>query len=330
MDEVTAALDRLVAAGTLTPDQADAVRHELGRVSRPAPPPSDDRDSSWTTVLAEVAGYVGAAFVFAAAIVLAAPRWGDLPPATQAITLGVSALLLAAAAGWVAAGTPGGWTVHPGVSGPRRRLVGALVLVAGAMATSTTATLTDGPRQEGLTVLTALAVWGVGYLACRGILLHIATAGAATWAVFAVADWATSEPDATLVGLLTAAIGVGWGLLAVWGVLDERRLGLAAAGAIVFVGAEEVVVDGGAERGLGYLLLLGLAVAGLAGYAVLRDVVLLVVGAAALAVVVPQAVTDYSNGALGAAGALLFSGLTIVGAAVLGLRLRERSPHLTP
>jgi hypothetical protein len=58
--------------------------------------------------------------------------------------------------------------------------------------------------------------------------------------------------------------------------------------------------------------------------------VVLVVGVVALATVVPQAVIDYTDGALGAAGALLLSGLSIVGASVLGLRLHREAAGPPP
>jgi hypothetical protein len=47
----------------------------------------------------------------------------------------------------------------------------------------------------------------------------------------------------------------------------------------------------------------------------------------ALATVVPQAVIDYTDGALGAAGALMLIGLSIVGASLVGVRLRSTSRH---
>jgi hypothetical protein len=74
------------------------------------------------------------------------------------------------------------------------------------------------------------------------------------------------------------------------------------------------------------VVLAGVALAGLAGYLALREVALLAAGAVALAVVVPQAAIDYSDGALGAAGALLVSGLSIVAASVVGLRVRKAVP----
>jgi hypothetical protein len=48
-----------------------------------------------------------------------------------------------------------------------------------------------------------------------------------------------------------------------------------------------------------------------------------VVGVVALATVVPEAVLHYTHGSLGAGAALLVVGLSIVGASVLGLRLRH-------
>jgi len=60
-DRLDIALRRLVADARLTDTQADAVRAEFAGV-----PPSPDRPS-WTAVLPEVSGYVGATFVMAAA-----------------------------------------------------------------------------------------------------------------------------------------------------------------------------------------------------------------------------------------------------------------------
>ena len=71
-----------------------------------------------------------------------------------------------------------------------------------------------------------------------------------------------------------------------------------------------------------------IACAAFAGFVLVRVVTLLVVGVATLAIAVPRGVIDATDGALGASGALLVVGLSIVGASVLGLRLhspRDRS-----
>jgi len=61
----------------------------------------------------------------------------------------------------------------------------------------------------------------------------------------------------------------------------------------------------------------------LIGYLVTGQLSALGVGAASLAVVVPQVVIDYTEGSLGAAGGLLLSGLSMVAASVLAARLRR-------
>ena len=125
----------------------------------------------------------------------------------------------------------------------------------------------------------------------------------------------------------------GWSVhaRAIKGILDERHLGLVSAGALFFVGAEMLTTDAATERSwanvAGYILLSLLAAAGLVGYVRTRYVGVLAVGVIALATVVPQAVIDYTDGALGAAGALLLIGLSIVGASLVGVRLRSTSRH---
>ncbi|MBI4940311.1 MAG: DUF2157 domain-containing protein, partial [Actinobacteria bacterium] len=136
------ALGRLVADGTLTDDQARAVSRELtaqapgvaGAVPGAVPRPRSADRPGWTTLVAEIGGYVGGAFVLAAAIVLTGPRWGELGQSERIVLLGVPALLLLAAAATVLALTPGGWPVrHRRGTGPRRRLAAALVVVGGAL-----------------------------------------------------------------------------------------------------------------------------------------------------------------------------------------------------
>jgi hypothetical protein len=120
---------------------------------------------------------------------------------------------------------------------------------------------------------------------------------------------------------------VAWAALALAGVLAERSLGLVVAAVLAFLGGEELVLDSTtAGDVVGYLVLAAVAVGGLVGYVVRRDVALLAVGTVVLAVVVPQLVLDYAGDELGAAGGLLVSGLSIVAASVLGLRLKSAAP----
>src|SRR5207344_3085302 len=87
------------------------------------------RRPGWTAVLAEVGGYVGAAFVIAAIAVFTGPHWHQLSTAAKVAILAVPAVLMLLAGVVIASSTEGGWPVHerPGI-GARRRLIAALWL----------------------------------------------------------------------------------------------------------------------------------------------------------------------------------------------------------
>jgi len=331
------ALARLVSRGTLTPEQADAVLAEtLGpaavpaRTSRPRGP-----RRAWTSVLAEVGAYVGGAFVVAAIAVFTGQGWHRIGTAGRLFVFGVPAVLVLLAAAGVARATPGGWSVHEREgTGPWRRLVATLVLGGGALLGGFTGVIANAARphtSEGAGVATVvtgtmLAVWALGYLVCRSPLLHLGCAAAAGATVISGLNWVDPGVGPAAIGLGLLVLGAVWAGLSLTGVLDERTLGVIAAAVMGFVGAETMAQGGSVARAVGYLALAGIAVAGLVGYVSTRLVAVLVVGVVALATVVPQAVIDYTGGALGAAGALLVVGLSIVGASVIGLRLRRDVP----
>ena len=340
-DRLDIALQRLVADARLTNAEADTVRAEFAAVK------TTPERRPWTAVLPEVGAYVGAAFVMAAALVFAIPRWDDLSHSGQVAILGISALVFIGAALAVALSTPGGWSVHARAGlGTRRRLVSLLLAIGVAAAVGAVLVIT-APGPADLAAPTTAAILAVaGYALCRTSLLHLAALGSLAVTSSAWLDWAIptvlgdpwipggreviSGPEVA-IGLSFVVIAAVWALLAIKGVLDERHLGLVSAGALFFIGAEILATDTATDRawanGAGYILLGLLAVAGLVGYVRTRYVGVLAVGVIALATVVPQAVIDYTNGALGAAGALLLIGLSIVGASLVGVRLRSTSRH---
>jgi hypothetical protein len=345
------ALVRLVSAQVLTPSQADAVRreyttalhqpdadpHPRGDAPSPSGPGAapahlrtreDASGTRWPSLLMELGGYVGTAFIVAAAAALVGPTWDHFSLATRVSLLAGPALAMLAAAFVVASGTPGGWSMRPtDQPGPRRRLVSVLVLAAGGLFGGVAGLLSEGGQPERVVPLVLLAGWGLGYLLSRGVLLHLATAWALSWAVVALIE-PSFDSEAALPGLVLAAVGAGWAALSVLRLIDERSLGIAVAGVTAFVGAEMVISSD--IKGLGYVLLAAVAVAGLAGYIASRELSALAVGGVALAVVIPQAVIDYTDGSLGAAGALLISGLSVVAASTLGMRLRKAEDDATP
>ncbi len=285
-------------------------------------------------MLPEVGGYVGGAFVFAAALVLLGPRWDTIPRALQITLLAIPAALLIAAALVIALTAPDGWAPRAGAVPAARRRVVAVLLVVGAVLGAGAAAVIAGPDAADRAAFpTAAALLLGAYTFCRTIVTHLAlllssVLTVATWIAWAAHQLAEIENPSVAIGVGLTLLGLGWLIASVTGLLDERAVGVIAACAVIFAAAQ-ILANGGestAAAAAGYLLLVLLAVGGLLGYVRTRMVGLLVVGVAALATVVPQAVLDFTNGAIGAGGALLLVGLSIIGASVLGFRLRHGDP----
>jgi hypothetical protein len=327
---LAAALERLTQDGTLTREQAAAVRTGFHLDLQAQAEPSDER--SWTPVLAEVGGYVGAAFVVGAVFALVGDGWDQFSQSVRVGILGGPGLLLLLAAVAIAVNLSG-WTLRlrrPEPAGTtstgddRRpailhRLIGTLVLAGGGLLGAAVAAGVGDAYDRWIPVV-PLLVWASGYLLVRGVPLHLGTASALVWTVFWVIDLSDVDtfPVSGVVLALTAAI---WAALAVYQVVEERALGFAVAGVMAFIGGESAAFSSYAE--VGYLLLGLLALTGLVVYVRSRELSALGVGAVSLAVVVPQVVIDYTEGSLGAAGGLLVSGLSIVAVSALATRLRH-------
>jgi hypothetical protein len=338
-------LQRLIDQGTLTREQADAVRTtfhanlESQANSHPTGPSQtggrDEASNSWTSILAEVGGYVGVAFVVAAAAALIGPNWDNFSQGGRVAILAVPGALLLLAAASVAMTFPAGlrWAfsaarrsvqghsaeIDQAVSPALRRLIGALVLAGGALLGSAAAVIADSSSDVWIPEV-VLVVWGLGYLLFRGVPLHLGTAVALTWTVLTVFDQ-DSDRGFAAGGLVLVFAAAAWALLAIYRLIEEQALAIAVAGVMAFTGGEIVATS--SHEGVGYLLLGLLTVAGLVGYIRTRELSALGVGAATLAVLVPQAVIDYTEGSLGVAGGLLVSGLSVVAASVVAARLRH-------
>jgi hypothetical protein len=74
-----------------------------------------------------------------------------------------------------------------------------------------------------------------------------------------------------------------------------------------------------------YLLTLLVAALGFTMYVVRRAWPYLAVGVVGVTVAVPEALLDWTSGSLGTAGVLLVAGVTLLGASLLGLRLRKET-----
>lgn len=311
-------LQGLVDRGVLTESQLTAVRQAL-RQGAPAQPPLRER-VPW----AEIAGYLGGALVLTGAVLLIATSWNKLSELARSGLVGLFAAILLVA-GVVAAGGPSKlWSARRSPQDARLRLAGAL-LALGAVTTTIAVqvALPEGDR-----------VWDLALAGGFGLL--IAAAGYALLpTVFGLAASMGLLLVTVLAGLDTivplTALEVGLGLIgcgtlvavpALLRVLPHRLTGLALGAAVALVGAQQPLGDPGLEL-WAYALTFGLGVILLALYGWIRSWVPLVLGVIAIAVAVPEAIQDVTNGAVGGAAVPLIAGLILLVASGFGLRARK-------
>ncbi|MGI8899576.1 MAG: hypothetical protein ACR2HA_01370 [Nocardioides sp.] len=321
----------LVDAGFLDPVRATEADLVVSSALGAAPPGA----GSLGRRMAEVAGYVGGAFVLGAGMLFFANSWSDLSLGQRVGLLLVISLVLVAAGGVLAATAGGRAALRSPSEAVRRRLTSVLLTgAAGSAAFGVGLLLGDRMDNQELGVMLAA---GVGLVvALAGYLLAPTTVGqlGAAVAAFVMVPSGTSGLSsgdgfsAVLFGAIVLAIGVLW-LLATGGglwqeVLSGRVIGLTLA----LVGAQIPIVS--EHEWVGYLLTGLVGVVAFGGYLVTRSWPYLTAGVIGLTVAVPEAVNDFSGGSFGAAGLLLLTGVTLLVAALLGLRLRQEVKDQQP
>ncbi|MEV4550624.1 hypothetical protein [Nonomuraea wenchangensis] len=325
-DEV---LRRLVREGVLTAAQALAVHQALDEAERPA-------RARW----AEVAGYVGGALLLVGAVSLAGTSWPVLSTAARVLIL-LSATVALLAAGLLLAGLGvrlragerrRAWREGVERAGPGRRRTGgvalALASATGALAAAELSAAVTGTRLLAAAV-TGLVLAAAGYVALPGGPCAVAAAGFAALTAEAVAG-ELSGYDSMAVGLTLVGTGVAWTALVRAGVIRQRRLGLGLGAAVALFGAQHGLGTG-ADLAWSYVTTTAVALACLVLYRWERAWVLLVAGVAGLTLAVPEAVWDWTDGAVGGSIALMIAGLVLVASSVLGLRLHRASrPDRSP
>ncbi|MFG1611240.1 hypothetical protein ACGFI3_00705 [Nonomuraea wenchangensis] len=328
-DEV---LRRLVREGVLTAAQALAVHQALDEAERPA-------RARW----AEVAGYVGGALLLVGAVSLAGTSWPVLSTAARVLIL-LSATVALLAAGLLLAGLGvrlragerrrawRAWREGAERAGPVRRRTGgvalALASATGALAAAELSAAVTGTRLLAAAV-TGLVLAAAGYVTLPGGPCAVAAAGFAALTAEAVAG-ELSGYDSMAVGLTLVGTGVAWTALVRAGVIRQRRLGLGLGAAVALFGAQHGLGTG-ADLAWSYVTTTAVAVACLVLYRWERAWVLLVAGVAGLTLAVPEAVWDWTDGAVGGSIALMIAGLVLVASSVLGLRLHRASrPDRSP
>lgn len=329
-------VSRLVGRGLVDPDRVEEAR-EVVRAAL------DDRTAAPAPLrrrLAEVAGYIGGSLVVAAAVVFLAEEWAGLSTGARTATLGAIAVVLFGAA--VTVTLAGRRTVSEAEAEPvpdqapergvRRRLAGALG-TGGAFAAAFAVAVLVEDRAPGL----SSATWFAGGLAlgvtAAGAYLLAPTAlgqaGIATGAALALdsgLDTFLGSADEAHFGVATLVLGAVWLGLTEHGLWWERSAGLTIGCVLLLLGAQ-LPVFGADHASLGYALTAAVALVTVVVYTRTRAVPYLVTAVAALTIVVPEALLDWTQGSLGPVGALLATGITLLVASLLGLRLRREIGH---
>lgn len=317
-----AALRPLVDSGVLTEQQLDRVLAALAEpVTRPAR----------TKVLAEVAAYAGAGLLLAGIALVLAASWEDLAR-TGRVAILMLITVVVAVIGVAVAGGPAGLfpsfrdRASAGIRVPASRLRLAAVLfalTAALVAGTVGSAIEDGDTDSAwvYACIAGLIAAAIGYLALPSpagmIVCAIFSAAVVSGMITDVAGLREGWPG---FGILL--LGVGWAVLTRFGAFGERWAGYLIAVLFAIFGAQtcgeyESMV-------LAYWLTALIAVLCFALYLTERSWVLVLGGGAALALAAAEAVWDWTDGSVAAAGAVLIAGALVLGA---GGYLLTRAGH---
>jgi hypothetical protein len=308
-------LDRWVARGLLTRDQAESIRAEEGwdaAASIPAAAPPVRHAS----LISEALGYLGGILIVVAASLIGTWYWSDIPTwARLGIPIMAAAILLSA--GWAAARRPSALTA-------RLRAVlwlGSAAAVAFAWWV-VGHDLIGWTSEEDLGLLVGLGT--APFAALLWVLAPTFLQQAATFVALVAAAAATAarlpEGDGAPGGVAVWGLGVVWLVLG-WGRMLPPWRGAYALGAIGCLAGGLSTIEAG---DWGYVFAL-VTVAALVGVAVLlRELIILGVAAVGALTVLPASVLHFFPGQLAAPLALLVAGALLVSAGLRATRQRSR------
>ncbi len=181
-------------------------------------------------------------------------------------------------------------------------------------------------EQEDLVVFlaaaTALVVVLAGYLVIPSPVGQVAAAVAAfTMVPSGLAALPSDSTSIVPIAMSILGLGVLWLVLAEVGVWRDLSTARVVGSVMAFIGAQMSLGDENAW--IAYVATAALGAAAFGLYVVTRAWPYLVTGVVAVTVAVPEALYDWAEGSLGAAGILLVTGVTLLLAALAGLRLRQ-------
>jgi hypothetical protein len=304
--KLDAALDALVHDGSLSAAQAVLVRTQYES--------TEDLADSRKSILAEIAGYLGGAFVVIAVTIVTARQWEAFTQLQRGILFGALAIALFALGTFVGTSTA-----------VKSRLSGVLYGLAAASTTGTLAIL--DPQRDAPTIafLAGTAIALIGYYMVQTFVGHVILYGY----IFISGIMAVSDltPDgsgmAIYIGTYFLVLGGAWILLTYRNYLDTL-LGYIFGGATLFIATQVLFID--AEHWLSYLAMI--AVAGATAWLYLRVHSWPLVLAAVLTttVGVGEFVAETLGGSVGSALGLFAAGAALVTSSLLALRNKRENP----
>ena len=306
--KLDAALEALVHDGSLSADQADLVRTQYEATEEP----SDSRKS----VLAEIAGYLGGAFVVIAVTIVTARQWVAFTELQRGILFGALAIALFALGTFVGTSTA-----------VKSRLSGVLFGLAAVSTTGTIAVLSSQQDTPTLAFLGGTAVALIGFSRVQSVVGHAVLFGY----IFISGSLVISElsfdgtyPEAQLfIGLFYLLLGGVWNYFTYKEFLD-RVLGYVFGGATLFIATQVLFFR--TEHLLSYLSMI--AVAGTTAWLYLRVHAWPLVLTAVLTttVGVGEFVAETLGGSIGSALGLFAAGAALVTSSLLALRNKRENP----
>lgn len=298
--KLDAALDALVHDGTLSAAQADLVRTQYESTEEPA----DSRKS----VLAEIAGYLGGAFVVIAVTIVTARQWEAFTELQRGILFGALAITLFALALFVGTSTA-----------VKSRLAGLLFGLAAASTTGTLAIFDPNRDAPTIAFLAGTAIALIGYYIVQTFVGHVVLYGY----IFITGIMALSDlmPDGAsmqlFIGSYFLLLGGTWTFFT-YRKYVEGFLGYIFGGGTLFIATQVLFFE--TEHLISYLSMI--AVAGATAWLYLRVHAWPLVLTAVLTttVGVGEFVAETLGGSVGAALGLFAAGAALVTSSLLALR----------
>ena len=304
--KLDAALDALVHDGSLSAAQADLVRTQYQATEEP----TDSRKS----VLAEIAGYLGGAFVVIAVTIVTARQWEAFTELQRGILFGALAVTLFALALFVGTSTA-----------VKSRLAGLLFGLAAASTTGTIAIIDPNRDAPTLAFLAGTAIALIGYYIVQTFVGHVVLYGYIfITGIMALSDLTPDNVGMELfVGSYFLVLGGAWTFFTYRKYVDGT-LGYIFGGGTLFIATQVLFVQ--SEHWLSYLAMIVVASATAWLYLRVHAWPLVLTAVLTTTVGVGEFVAETLGGSVGSALGLFAAGAALVTSSLLALRNKRENP----